>query len=201
MSAERPRSFLRNRRVSTTAVLASVVLAAVGVSSCSNNNPTLGQRSPSPTATAPTTHNRPTAQIMPDLSGFLKKDTTDTCLGGHARPCAVLIRAKPELDSTKVNVEDPPQKYVKGPFEAYGDNHGDSLTAVCEDANGDSVTTVDMLESSTTWFGVITLEKYVLDPTLKKRLDRSHGASMIGYVSAEWISPDTQPTNLEPCPS
>ena len=68
--------------------------------------------------------------LRADISPVLQDKTH--CNGGAARPCAALIRTKPEQSTSFLNADSTQTTPVKWPLEKYGATAGDPITVVCQ---------------------------------------------------------------------
>jgi len=68
--------------------------------------------------------------VRADISPVLQDKTH--CNGGAARPCAALIRTKPEQSASFLNADSTQTTPVKWPVEKYGATTGDPITVVCQ---------------------------------------------------------------------
>jgi hypothetical protein len=148
--------------------------------------------------------------LTPNMVGFLKPGTNDICYNGGLRPCAILLRVKPELSSDYINAN-PDQGRVMWPVEAYNGHSGDGLTVECYDPNGESVTAYEDSTSSTDWYEVVITKQHVLNPVVQLELNQPHSSIatihrgdqtvLLGWASVEWFDESTPIPNVSACKS
>jgi hypothetical protein len=157
----------------------------------------------------PTGHALHFTDLTPNLSSFLQQGSNDTCFNGGARPCAVLLRTQPKLDSEYVNVE-PTQGHVDWPLESYGGTEGDQLQAVCYISDGQKITPFEGKSSSTYWYKVYVPMKRVLNQHVRHEAQqqspgietvRTHGAAVavLAWASTEWFHQSKAAPGIPEC--
>jgi hypothetical protein len=136
-----------------------------------------------------------TIELTPNMSGFLKSGTKNTCFNGGARPCALLLRVSPELSSNFINAN-PDQAVVKWPLESYDGKHGDELTIKCYDPSGELVRPYEGNSSSTDWYEVEVPKNRVLNPAVEHD---GNPTAMLGCASVEWFNQSKPNHNVAVC--
>ena len=150
-------------------------------------------------------------KLTPNMSRFLESGTSNTCHNGGPRPCAVLLRTKPELKSEYINAN-PYNQYtntVNWPLESYDHQPGNQVTVECYVANGARVTSYEGHSSSTYWYEVAVPPDHVLNPTVIEEINEPHSTlktiqqggqtALVGWASVEWFDQSTPVGNVHAC--
>lgn len=152
-----------------------------------------GGKKPAAESASTTSKSQPAA-LIPNLSMFLKPGSSTTCYDGGARPCAVLVRSKPELSSSYLNAS-PSQGEVSWPLEAYRNKTGDKVKIECYTAKGQTITPYEGSSSSPDWYKVMVPEQHIKNPAFQK-----NGVSAIlGWASIEWFGESTPNPEIPKC--
>jgi hypothetical protein len=169
----------RYRKPKRAATVLGAAALTLGIASCSAGN----------RSSAPVT-------LTPNMVGFLKPGTSDTCFNGGARPCALLLRVSPKLSSEYMNAN-PNQGRVDWPIEAYGGQPGDKLTVKCYDPSGQLVRPYEGNSSSTDWYEVEIPKSDVLNPAIQM----GSRTSTLGWASIEWFNQSKPSPEVSVCAS
>lgn len=210
-SHQKPSSELWQRLTAAT----SIGGVALALTACGPNTPsTTASSHESAAASATAAGQSPAAPsvagflLKPDMSGFLKPGT-NTCHNGGDRPCGLVLREKPMLESDPVNVANL-QSFVSWPREAFGNHPADWLTAECDVPNGGKDSSYEDNLTSTVWFRVIVPESQVGNPTILKKLDAGDPSvpirhlpdgqlATIAYAAAPWFHSEDAPADMPTC--
>lgn len=153
-------------------------------------------------ATACSAHKN-SVMLTPDMSGFLKQGTANTCFNGGPRPCALLLRSAPKISGNYINTP-PDATHVPWPLEAYNGQPGDALNIICYDPNGQSITPYEGTSTSPVWYEVVVPEEHVLNPQVKddptiKAIKFGGHTAVIGWASVEWFGQSTPDPRVPAC--
>ena len=173
-----------------TAAKGGAVLIALSLAACS------GSASPK------------TTELTPDLSGFLKPGTTDTCYNGGPRPCAVVLRTSPAEGAEQINTA-PHQNEVKWPLESYYSNPGDTVKVICYEPNGDKMLSFENGLESSDWYKIAVPMDKVINPTVQAQLQQTDSEVstikiddhnyVVGWASVEWFDENTPDPSIPVC--
>ncbi len=144
--------------------------------------------------------------LTPDLSGFLAPSSDDHCAGGGKRPCAMLIRSEPVLESMYINAV-PGQKRVQWPLEPFAGKKGDPVLIDCYNPEGETVYALDGSSSSSVWYRVIVQGKHVKNNELTGELltgnitvlQYAGKSAMYAWAAAEWFGQTTADSTIHTC--
>lgn len=144
--------------------------------------------------------------LVPDLGGFLKLGTDDTCAGGGKRPCAVLIRSEPFLESSYVNAR-PAQRRVDWPLESYKDEPGDKVLIDCYRDSGQMVYALDGSSASPVWYRIIVEPEHIADRERRDNTKDGLGptvqyggqTALYAWAAAEWFGHANPDPAIKPC--
>lgn len=190
------------KRLRRSALMFGALTLSAGLAACSGGDQTATpstsrEATASTQPVAPSETTSPTKlELIPDMSSFLKAGTTDTCFNGGARPCGLLLRETPNLDSARVNVG-PQDKLVTWPLETYGDQGGDSLTIDCVETAGDKVTSYDGKLVTSDWYAVEVPIDKVHDPSVQSSNEGQ--SSIVAYASVAWFNQSQPPAGVPTC--
>ena len=159
---------------------------------------------PSPAAIAIPSEHYPS--FIPNLSGF--------CLDASVRPCAIRIRIKPQLTAKQAGEDlndNPTDKTVAWPREAYGSFKGNSLAVRCYTTYKTATVNAldDPTDKSNVWYQVVVPADHVKNTKysqeLKEKSPSLHRAQLdghaaaIGYVAIVWLGQKTPAANIPYC--
>lgn len=210
VSRERPSIRLINRyKVPATAVfaLSCLVTTACTAEPSSTKQPTTVETVYAPPQTPkPQSSFDKSISLTPDMTGFLQDPSH--CARGGARPCALLLRTKPQLSQPYINAN-PDDARVDYPLEAYSGQPGDQLKAVCIAPEGDAVSYGRNDTASSVWYGVLVEPQYIKNIEVEQAFTNEqdtvqaaeyHGATyLLGYASIKWFHQSQPAGNLPDC--
>lgn len=146
------------------------------------------------------------ATLVPDMSGFLSPGSKDTCYNGGARPCAMLIRSEPSLESAYVNAT-PAQRRVKWPLESYDGDPGDDVVVECYQT-GQTVYSLDGSSSSSVWYRVIVppgghIKNQEVSQNMEngtiRTIQYAGEKALLAYAAAEWFGQTEPAAGIDEC--
>ncbi len=172
------------RRFLRFAAISGTLLAAA----CSGGKSGSQPSSPSVSSSAGT------IELVPDLSGFLQPGSTTLCYSGGERPCSIIIRTRPELNSDIINADPNTTVRVGWPRESYAGQTGDGVTVNCY-VKGEQVSpyTGDTPPSDD-WYEVEVPAEYAVNPALPN----NHQAQ-VGYANTLWFNQGGALGNINHC--
>ena len=186
--------------------VAGAMSVAFMLAGCSQ--PKAVNEQPSRTTRTPEVVESQYVDLIPNMSGFLKPGSTTLCFNGGARPCAILLRAKPELASDYINA-DPAQQRVLWPLEAYGGQKGDTLKVKCFKPDGQTIKPFNGDGSSSDWYRIVVPEDRILNPKVQTELIQSDPSiikvrqggqkAILAWASVKWFGQSTPSANIPKC--
>jgi hypothetical protein len=138
-------------------------------------------------------------KATPNMVGFLKPGDDKHCFNGGERPCAVLLRTKPNVSAAKINATED-QKEVLWPREAYNGKKGDTLTVLCYDPNGQKITSYENNLVSADWYKVVVPAEHVTNTeALPDSFNLNGTKAYIGWASVTWFNQSAHEASVPRC--